>query len=216
MTKRAANCTSQDGAPAYPPQLPALNLATNLSVCDQYINPACIRALYGLPANTAANTNNSLAIFELDAGAVQSDMDLFFQYIATNVPVGTRPQIDSVNNATIDNNFKPGVEQEANLDSQLAWPLVYPLNIALINSDFSTAQIAKLAQLLKGDPLRVAGLELLDPVEDILGATDGSFCTKQIGPNVRHSNGLMSCPHLTGQMKASLPNVWRIDFATSS
>lgn len=88
---------------------------------------------------------------------MQTDQDLFFQYVAPNVPVGTAPKIESFNNATIDFTLNTSVVFEANLDFELAWPIVYPLNISLLDTDVSTAQIALIKN--QTDPLTVDGLD---------------------------------------------------------
>ena len=125
-----------------------------------------------------------MAIFETIATYIQSDMDLFFQYVATNIPVGTQPKKLLINGAQITPDFNPQqatVSEEANLDFQVSWPLVYPLNISLLDSQPTAAQIPLITE--QGE----AGLEQLlgFSLQDAFAAIDGSFCTENSGSQCR-------------------------------
>ena len=181
-----------------PSGLAGKDLATNLTICNDVITPACVKALYDIPDPVSSHPNNSFAIFEAEASFVQSDMDLFFKYLAKNIPEGTKPQIDLINGAKLTRNasrvedgtvgsFIRGLlrrtktYQEANLDFQLAWPLVYPLNITLIESELSAVENKSRSVTAKKSKNEAQTEALLDLVGNALGAIDGSFCTEAMG-----------------------------------
>ncbi len=110
-----------------------------LSTCDKYITPPCIRALYGIPkspeyAYGIPRTDNSLGIFEEGDYYSQVDLDLFFANFTPNIPKGTHPLP-----AFIDGGDAPvGVKDaggESDLDFQLSYPLIYPQTITLYQTD---------------------------------------------------------------------------------
>ena len=216
LAKRAAtNCSaaSASPAPAYPSQLASLDL-NDLSLCSQFITPACVKALYNIPSNVTSNAGNSFAIYEFNGSPVQTDEDLFFQYVVPNIPIGTAPKIESFNNATIDFTLNTSVVFEANLDFELAWPIVYPLNITLLDSEFSTAQTALINN--QSDVLTADGLEAFYEFGDVLGTIDGSFCTSEFGsacgifspPNVLSTSYGTDESLLTPAMEDRLCNEW--------
>ena len=145
---------------------------------------------------------------------MQTDEDLFFQYVATNVPVGTAPRIETFNGATVDTTLNTSVVFEANLDFELAWPIVYPVNITLLDSQFSPAQIALINN--QTDSLKAAGLSAFYEFADVLGAVDGSFCTPEFGsacgiyprPNVLSTSYGTDESLLTEAMEDRLCNEW--------
>jgi tripeptidyl-peptidase-1 len=63
----------------------------------------------------------------------QKDLDLFFTKFASNIPNGTHPILKSIDGgvAPTPNNAGP----ESVLDFQLSFPLVYPQNINLFQTD---------------------------------------------------------------------------------
>lgn len=105
-----------------------------LANCDKLITPECIKALYKIPPATKAHPNNSLGIFEEGDFYSQKDLDLFFANMSSHIPQGTHPIP-----AFIDGAKAPvSVEQaggESDLDFELAYPIVYPQNITLYQTD---------------------------------------------------------------------------------
>lgn len=104
---------------------------SDLSTCDKVITPACVAALYKIPANKRKpHPNNSLAVFESELQFYrQEDLDLFFTNFTRQIPNGTHPiaaNIDGGQQAT-DDPFQAG--GEVNLDLMLAYPIVYPQTI---------------------------------------------------------------------------------------
>ena len=176
------NCTGIPGQSGVPPSsLTQFNLGANLSICNNYVTPACLHALYGIPTNITTNTNNSMAVFEFTATYIQSDMDLFFQYVATNVPVTTQPIKMLINGAQITPDFNPQqqfVSEEANLDFQVSWSLVYPLNISLLDSQPTATQNLS----IKEQGALELEEELFYALQDAFAAINGSFCTENSGP----------------------------------
>ncbi|RAL08475.1 S53 family peptidase [Aspergillus homomorphus CBS 101889] len=109
----------------------------SLATCDQAITPACIAALYKIPASSKnVSPNNSLGIFEEGDYYSQEDLNLFFQKFTRWIPQGTHPKP-----AFIDGAEAPVPVDEAgtesDLDFQLAYPIVYPQEITLFQTDDS-------------------------------------------------------------------------------
>lgn len=115
------------------------NAAGDLSVCDKYITPACIRALYGVPQNPeypngTAPSDNSLGIFEEGDFYVQEDLDLFFGNFSHRIPKDTSPVPAFIDGAqapvrTLD------AGGESDLALELAYPLIYPQTNKLYQAD---------------------------------------------------------------------------------
>jgi tripeptidyl-peptidase-1 len=108
----------------------------DLSTCDIAITPACVAALYKIPKSISAHPDNSLGIFESELEFyTQQDLDLFFDNYTQYIPQGTHPvpaNIDGGQQSTTDPYEAGG---EANLDIQLAYPIVYPQTITLYQVD---------------------------------------------------------------------------------
>jgi tripeptidyl-peptidase-1 len=115
---------------------PSYANASDLSTCDIAITPACVAALYQIPPANSSHPNNSLGIFESELQFyTQMDLDLFFTNFTSYIPNGTHPaaaNIDGGMQSTDDPNYAGG---EANLDIQLAYPIVYPQTITLYQVD---------------------------------------------------------------------------------
>ena len=112
------------------------SLPPNLQTCGFNMTPACIRALYDLPspAQVASEYNSGsgsgVGAFELYSVYNQTDLNLFFQKFAPQVPQGTHPILDSIEGARIHtkHNF-PGLSSEANIDFDILYSLLYPQTI---------------------------------------------------------------------------------------
>lgn len=77
------------------------DIITQLSQCDEQITPDCLRALYQIPVNLKANSQNSYGIVEYSPQAyLPSDLDLFFANFSTR-QVGDRPTFDSVDGGVL-------------------------------------------------------------------------------------------------------------------
>ena len=116
-------------------KMPARVDQTNLSTCDVAITPACIRALYNVPLNNnTAQPGNEIGIFEDGDFYAQEDLDLFFANFTPYIPQGTHPTLDSV-----DGGVAPVPVSEAggesSLDFQLAYPIIWPQQATLFQTD---------------------------------------------------------------------------------
>lgn len=138
-TKRGFGMTDGSGAPRPPKKHspPDLGkLLNELESCDIAITPICIQALYEIPPPTYrhANPANAMGIFEEGDYYAQEDLNLFFANFTPNIPQGTHPTP-----AFIDGAEAPvpvaDAGGESDLDFELAYPLLYPQDIMLYQTD---------------------------------------------------------------------------------
>lgn len=89
--------------------------------CDQFITPACIFALYNITTPILADPKNQLGIFE-DLGDYysQQDLDIFFNAIANDIPIGTHPELEGIDGGTA-----PTVVTNAGAESDLDIQISY-------------------------------------------------------------------------------------------
>ena len=116
-------------------KMPARLDQANLSTCDVAITPACIRALYQVPLPpSTAQPGNAIGIYEDGDFYAQEDLNLFFANFTPNIPQGTHPILNSV-----DGGVAPVPVSEAGgesaLDFELAFPLLYPQQAMLFQTD---------------------------------------------------------------------------------
>lgn len=120
--------------------------ATDLSICDQAITPACIKALYEIEyLNGTANPDNTLGIFEDGDYYSQADLDMFYEEYAPWIPTGTGPIPAFIDGAEAPVPTAEG-GGESDLDFQMAYPILYPQQITLYQTDdryYATGEIAK-------------------------------------------------------------------------
>ncbi|KAK0805019.1 hypothetical protein LTR75_007450 [Friedmanniomyces endolithicus] len=140
---------------------------SELSTCDVAITPACLRALYHfkpLPPNAEVSPNNSMGIFEEGDFYDQFDLNSFFTNFTKYIPNGTHPVLDSIDGgmAPVTNLSQAG--GEANLDFELAIPIIYPQTATLYQSD-------DLYYALGGNGT-TGGI-----FNTFLDSIDGSYCT---------------------------------------
>lgn len=110
-------------------------VAGDLSECALLMTPNCIMAMYNITPPTTAYSGNALGIFEDVAEWYdQADLNLYFETIATNIPVGTHPVCKGIDGAVcpVPDGY-PG--PEALLDLMAAFPLIYPQKINLFQTD---------------------------------------------------------------------------------
>ena len=100
------------------------------------MTPDCIRALYDIPspeeiaASYDSNIVNSVGVFEQGSIYIPKDLDKFFKKYAPNVPQGTRPKLESIEDATIvQNSTTKFLAGEANIDLDILYSLTYPQTI---------------------------------------------------------------------------------------
>ncbi|KAL2177315.1 peptidase S8/S53 domain-containing protein [Thermothelomyces heterothallicus CBS 202.75] len=104
--------------------------------CSAEITPNCIRAQYQLPNGTRAARGNELGIFQgLGQHYSQEDLDNYWKYVAPWVPRGTHPELRSINGALGPANDTLRAGEEADLDFQIAIPLIWPQRTVLFQTD---------------------------------------------------------------------------------
>jgi tripeptidyl-peptidase-1 len=131
MGKRNARSASLLKVNAVPPANP-----NNLSTCDVAITPACVAALYQIPIGHSHRKDNSLGIFESELQFyTQFDLNSFFTKFAPNIKNGTHPEAANIDGGqqSTDDLYQAG--GEANLDLQLAYPIVYPQTLTVYQVD---------------------------------------------------------------------------------
>ena len=149
--------------------------ATNLTLenCWLSASPQCYNALYNIPKPGDPHPSNSFGIFEADVSPIQSDMDGFFKQVTPEIPVGTIPKQILLNGATLSTEITDLTQIEATLDFQVAWPLVYPQNLTLLESNITENQ----AQFLIDSNLNFSSPSAASPIislviENMLGSID--------------------------------------------
>ncbi|MCJ1331718.1 hypothetical protein MMC10_008410 [Thelotrema lepadinum] len=152
-----------------------------LADCSNGALPQCISTLYNIPPQTSCHPDNSLGIFEFNATYVQDDMDLFFKYMAPQIPVGTAADNNLINGAKTDpsivldgSTYTPALE--SNLDFQIAWPLMYPQNLTLFSALMTDSQLA-IDLNTSTTATQFGSLIEDDAIDDLASALDASYCT---------------------------------------
>lgn len=116
-----------------PPHIQAI-IGANDTSCADAITPDCIAQLYQIPPVAIPPwPENTLGIFEEGDQYNQTDLDSYWStYPSYGIPNGTHPLL-----ASIDGGQSPGrrVFGESNLDFSLAFPIIYPQNITLFQTD---------------------------------------------------------------------------------
>ncbi|KAK4154514.1 peptidase S8/S53 domain-containing protein [Chaetomidium leptoderma] len=104
--------------------------------CSDEITPHCIRAQYQIPNGTKAARGNELGIFQgLNQHYSQEDLDTYWRYVAPWVRRGTHPELRAINGAYGPTNDTSKAGDEADLDFQVAIPLVWPQKTVLFQTD---------------------------------------------------------------------------------
>ncbi|CAK7264271.1 hypothetical protein SEPCBS119000_000903 [Sporothrix epigloea] len=120
---------------SYSPDLVMSFPPTNLTNCDRFVTPECIRHLYGIPLGSTAYPGNEMGIFEtFSLYYSKEDLNLFFEKFAPFVPNGTCP-IPRLIDGAIGDTAQPYAGSESNLDLQSAIPLIYPQDTVLFQVD---------------------------------------------------------------------------------
>ncbi|KAL2854044.1 peptidase S8/S53 domain-containing protein [Aspergillus pseudodeflectus] len=127
-------------------------LKNGLPGCDVVISPDCIRKIYKIPEGKSASPGNELGIFQtLGDLYSQVDLDRFFSALAPEIPLGTHPRLNAVN----------GAEAPAPLDFQVSYPIIWPQNSILYQTD---------------DPVYQNNYTFRGYFNNFLDAIDGSYC----------------------------------------
>ncbi|KAA1475870.1 family S53 protease [Dentipellis sp. KUC8613] len=103
------------------PLPPNVNPAKNLTgdavpaSCSSVITPACLQALYGIPASSTNPASNKLGVSGfIDQFANQQDLRTFLTNLATNVPAATGFTLQ-----TLDGGSNPQTQSEAGIEANL-------------------------------------------------------------------------------------------------
>lgn len=134
---------------------------SDLSKCNRFITPDCLRALYLIPPVFTSNPKNSFGIVEYTPQAyLQSDLNLFFANFSKN-QVQKTPIFDSIDGG-VDQTQQQGFEYngESDLDLEYGMALVNPIKVTLYQV---------------GDVVEGASFN------NFLDAIDGSYCTFEGG-----------------------------------
>ena len=110
-------------------------VADPLANCDQTISPGCIRRMYNFTAATTAHPGNEIGVFERGLPYDQTDLDDFFSNVHPLIPNGTHPIHHSIDGG---NPFSSTpVAGEANLDFELIYPIIWPQQSVVFETDDS-------------------------------------------------------------------------------
>lgn len=74
-------------------------------------------------------------MFEWTDFYAQEDLDLFFTNYYPSIPNGTHPTLASINGATAPTKNISQAGEESDLDFTLIYPLIYPQNVTLFQTD---------------------------------------------------------------------------------
>ncbi|KAK3694162.1 peptidase S8/S53 domain-containing protein [Podospora appendiculata] len=130
----------------------------SLKNCSEVTTPACLRALYGIPAKVEPVAGNSYGIVEFAPQSYnQHDLDGFFSAYG-HLPNGTSPILNKIDGGFLSDEAGSGIRGESNLDLCYAIALTYPQNVTLYQVGDSVAW---------------------NPAtnNNFLDAIDGSYCT---------------------------------------
>lgn len=121
--------------------VPANNSLLN---CGAGLTPACITAIYEIPPGNKSDPSNALGIYETNLQFWdQAALNDFFAKYTPQIPQGTHPTdylIDGGIAETTDVSLPLYDGVEALLDIELAYPLVWPQQIKVYDSDDARIQ----------------------------------------------------------------------------
>ncbi|KAK4161699.1 putative protease [Cladorrhinum sp. PSN259] len=101
--------------------------------CDVDITP---QYQYQIPAGKKSSKGNELGIFQsLTQHYNQKDMNNYWKYVAPWIPNGTHPELRAINGAYGPIERIDLAGEEANLDFQVAIPLIWPQKTVLFQTD---------------------------------------------------------------------------------
>ncbi|VDC01711.1 unnamed protein product [Peniophora sp. CBMAI 1063] len=162
--KRSISRLGQPGSSTGPKtngKKPTLKSSSDLSTCDEFITPDCLRALYSINHTPVATKKNSYGIVEFTPQAfLAGDLDLFFGNFSPS-QVGVRPNLISIDGGVAQTtNQSFDFNGESDLDLEYSMSLTNPQPITLLQT---------------GDLVEGAGFD------NWLDAVDKSFCTFEGG-----------------------------------
>lgn len=121
-------------------------------------------ALYNIPKGDKASKGNELGVFEgLGDVYSQTDLDLFFTSVYSEIPSGTHPELKAIDGAKAPVNSSLKAGPESNLDFQISYPIIWPQNSILFQTD---------------DPVYQENYNFPGFLNTFLDGIDGSYCDK--------------------------------------
>jgi tripeptidyl-peptidase-1 len=162
MPKQGVTLGPADKTSGLKPNVAPAPLAYTLSNCNTYITPDCLRALYGFPNGSLALSSYGIVEYTPQA-FLQTDLNLFYQNLARQIPTGTTPTFDSIDGGVISTSTQSfNLNGESDLDLEYAIAIVYPQKVTLYQVG-DTVQGASFGNFLDG--------------------IDASYCTSGGGDN---------------------------------
>ncbi|KAL4948193.1 peptidase S8/S53 domain-containing protein [Aspergillus filifer] len=138
-----------------------------MSFCDKVLTPPCIRAMYDVPQGTTATPGNELGIFQSMGDMYsQKDLDLAFSSVAQQIPNGTHPVLHGINGGVAPT-AQDIAGPESAIDFQLSYPLIWPQQSTLFQTDDPVYQ-----QMMDNGTLG----QYPGGFNNFLDAIDGSYC----------------------------------------
>ena len=110
---------------------------TGPAPCYETVTPQCVEKLYGVPLNPSGpvHPGNEMGIYEDGSYYAQQDLNSYFKAFAPFIPNDTHPAVDSIDGGqSVVTEGNQGYI-EATLDIEIAYPLVYPQNIKLLQTN---------------------------------------------------------------------------------
>lgn len=133
-----------------------------LLLCDVAVTPPCIEAMYNITKGNSSIPGNELGIFE-GLGDVynQHDLNMFFSTLAHEIPQDTHPELKAIDGAKAPTGLL-NAGPESDLDFQIAYPIVWPQNMVLFQTD---------------DMVYENNYTFRGFLNNFLDAIDGSYCS---------------------------------------
>ncbi|KAL7945381.1 peptidase S8/S53 domain-containing protein [Trichoderma barbatum] len=130
MRKRADN-TIRNHGPMRPKLTPTsdslLRHSNDLLNCSFVVTPECIRAIYKVEDKSKGQPNNSIGIYSSQFQRYSPEsLDSFFKNFAPEIPQGTKPKFQGIDGAPSPSPLPYDAAEEADMDFQAAYPLIYP------------------------------------------------------------------------------------------
>lgn len=121
------------------------NFNFTVANCPKYLTIECVRKLYNIPSMALDRqySNMSLGIFTQSPDSyLQYDLDYANSIFNKHIPTGTTPIIKNIDGFGPQDIFQGVYNIEANLDIQMAIPLMYPANVTIFEvGDYENAAV---------------------------------------------------------------------------
>ena len=120
---------------SYSPLLPRLTSMPDFSLeypnslwnCSSVVTPACVRAMYKVTDKPNGHPKNSIGIYSTQGQRYSPEsLDSFFKNFAPEIPQGTKPKFEGIDGAPTPTPLPYDAADEADLDFQASYPLIYP------------------------------------------------------------------------------------------